>query len=196
MAPSNLSKRFQLALALLAAVATSGATPAAARTTLDTCGYIFSSTNPRTNVAFSESGVLRAFSPKGSVRAEPGLTIKVWYNDEHALTLGVRRVVVKTTTGTRTTDFPFTTLATNPGGVLYPKVGASALDGDLAGTDTAKCTGYPDLCDRPMFPALFLTDISTDPNSTAGDWQHGGTPIPPHAVFGTWKAAVRTVDKT
>src|SRR5439155_1409797 len=113
MAPSNLSKRFKLALALLTAVATSGAIPAAAATTLDTCGYIFKSTDPRTYVAFSESTVLRAFSPKGSVRAEPGLTIKVWYNDEHALTLGVRRVVVKTRTGTTTTDYPFTTLATN-----------------------------------------------------------------------------------
>src|SRR5207248_2887783 len=127
MVPSNLSKRFQLALALLTAVATSGAIPAAAATTaLDTCGYIFKSTNPRTYVAFVESEVLRAFSPKGSIRAEPGLTIKVWYNDEHALTLGVRRVVVKTTTGTRTTDYPFTTLATNPGGALYPQVGATA----------------------------------------------------------------------
>ncbi len=184
MVPSNLSKRFQLALALLAAVATSGAIPAAAATTaLDTCGYIFKSTNPRTYVAFNESTVLRVFSPKGSVRAEPGLTIKVWYNDEHALTLGVRRVVVKTSTGTRTTDFPFSTLATNPGGVLYPKVGATAFDGDLAGTDTAKCTGYPDLCDRPMFPALFITDTTSTPSSKAGDWQSGGTAIPPHAVF-------------
>src|SRR5207248_2268307 len=37
---------------------------------------------------------------------------------------------------------------------------------------------------------------TTNPTSTAGDWQHGGTPIPPHAVFGTWKGAVRTVNKT
>src|SRR5439155_1733820 len=51
-------------------------------------------------------------------------------------------------------------------------------------------------CDRPLFPALFITDITTNPTSTAGDWQHGGTPIPPHAVFGTWKGAVRTVNKT
>src|SRR5439155_12296855 len=27
-------------------------------------------------------------------------------------------------------------------------------------------------------------------------WQSGGTAIPPHAVFGTWKGAVRTVDNT
>src|SRR5207247_1841608 len=47
-----------------------------------------------------------------------------------------------------------------------------------------------------MFPALYITDITTNLSSKAGDWQFGGTPIPPHAVFGTWKAAVRTVDKT
>src|SRR5439155_1101274 len=72
----------------------------------------------------------------------------------------------------------------------------TALDGDRAGTDTSACSGYPALCDRPMFPALFITDITTNPTSTAGDWQHGGTPIPPDAVFGTWKGAVRTVNKT
>ncbi len=193
MAPSNLSRRFLLALALLQAVATSSAVAA---TTTDTCGYIFKSTDPRTYVAFNESTVLRAFSPKGSVRAEPGLTIKLWYNDEHALTLGVRRVVVKTRTGTTTTDYPFTTLATNPASALYPQVGATALDGDQAGTDTAYCSGYPDRCDRPMFPALFLTDTTSTPSSKAGDWQSGGKPIPPHAVFGTWKGAVRYVDKT
>jgi hypothetical protein len=47
-----------------------------------------------------------------------------------------------------------------------------------------------------MWPVLFVTDISTDPNSKAGDWQQGGRPIAPNAVFGTWKAAVRTVDNT
>ena len=43
---------------------------------------------------------------------------------------------------------------------------------------------------RPVFPALYITDITNDPaNPYAGDWQFGGTGIPPHAVFGTWKAA-------
>ena len=197
MAPSKLGRRIKFALALLTALATSGAISAHARTvTVLPCSYPFKSTDPRTYVAFNESTVLRAFSPKGSVRAEPGLTIKLWYNDEHALTLGVRRVIVQTKTGTTTTDYPVSALSTNPGSVLNPQVGTTALDGDQAGTDTSACSGYPDLCDRPMFPALFITDISSDPSSTAGDWQHGGTPIPPHAVFGTWKAAVRTVDKT
>src|SRR5437667_426854 len=197
MAPSKLGRRIKFALALLTAVATSGAIRAHARTvTVLPCSYPFKSTDPRTYVAFNESEVLRAFSPQGTINALPGLTIKVWYNDENALTLGVRRVIVKTFTGTTTTDYPFSALTQNPGGVLNPQVGTMTLDGDQAGTDTSACSGYPDRCDRPMFPALFITDITTNPTSTAGDWPHGGTPIAPHAVFGTWKGAVRTVNKT
>src|SRR5213593_211501 len=30
----------------------------------------------------------------------------------------------------------------------------------------------------------------------SGDWQFGGRPIAPHAVFDTWKAPVRTVTHT
>jgi hypothetical protein len=48
-----------------------------------------------------------------------------------------------------------------------------------------------------MFPALFITDETNNPpNPLAGDWQYGGTGVPPTAVFGTWKGAVRTVDYT
>src|SRR5438132_3824061 len=197
VALSKLSRlgRVQYALALLTALATSGAVRAHAASSCG-IGYPFKSSDPRTDVSFNESEVLRAFSPQQSVNATPGLTIKVWYNDEHALTLGVRRVIVQTKTGTTTTDYPVSALPSDPGSALHPQVGTTALDGAQAGTDTSACSGDPDLCDRPMFPALFLTDISSDPNSTAGDWQHGGTPIPPHAVFGTWKAAVRTVDET
>jgi len=197
--PSKLSRlgRLKYTLALLAALAISGAVRAHPATGAScVIGYPFKSSDPRTDVDFNESEVLRAFSPQQTVNATPGLTIKVWYNDEHALTLGVRRVIVKTLTGTTTTDYPFSALLQNPGGVLNPQVGTMTLDGDQAGTDTSACSGYPDLCDRPMFPALFITDITTNPSSTAGDWQHGGTPLPPHAVFGTWKGAVRTVNKT
>jgi len=113
--------------------------------------------------------------------------IRVYYNDEHALSLGVRRVIVKTAGGTTTTDYPITALGSNPGSALNPLVGSTALSGDQAGTDVSG---------RPLYPSLFMTDITADPDSLAGDWQFGGTAIPPHAVFGTWKGAVRTVDKT
>ncbi|TMA85863.1 MAG: hypothetical protein E6J77_11565 [Deltaproteobacteria bacterium] len=168
-------------------------------------GYPFTSQNPRTSVAFNESEVLRAFRP---ATVQPGERLMVFYNDEHALTLGVRKVLVKSQTGTTMMTFPFTLLMHNPDGVESPQVGTTDLNGDNAGTDTATCTGFPDLCDRPLFPALFITDITMDPDSRAGDWQFGvidpdtgdskpeNTPIPPNAVFGTWKGAVRTVDKT
>jgi hypothetical protein len=47
-----------------------------------------------------------------------------------------------------------------------------------------------------MWPSLFVSDISTDPSNRSGDWQQGGAPISPNAIFGSWKAAVRTVDNT
>src|SRR5262249_9416211 len=80
--------------------------------------------------------------------------------------------------------------------VLNPQVGTTALDGPQAGTDTNACAGFPDVCDRPMYPALFITDVTNSADSRSGDWQFGGTPIAPHAVFGAWQAAVRTVAMT
>ena len=53
-----------------------------------------------------------------------------------------------------------------------------------------------DVAGRPIYPALFITDVTSNPSSLSGDWQYGGTGIPPHAIFGTWKAAVKLVDKT
>jgi hypothetical protein len=50
-----------------------------------------------------------------------------------------------------------------------------------------------------MFPSLYITDLDVPPGNTnplAGDWQFGGTPIKPDAVFGTWKGAILTIDKT
>jgi len=72
-----------------------------------------------------------------------------------------------------------------------PQVGTTAPTGDQSGNDTAEGGG------RPLWPALFITDLTLNgANSHAGDWQQGGTGVPPHMVCGTWKGAVRTVDKT
>ena len=133
---------------------------------------------------FNESEVLRAIEPVMS--GGTGI-VRVFYNDEHALTLGVRSVVVKSASGTTTSDFPVTPLATDPGSATDPQTGTNDLVGNTSGLD-------PSL--RPMWPSLFLTDITADPNSRVGDWQHGGRPISPNAIFGSWKAAVRTVDQT
>ena len=128
--------------------------------------------------------MLRAIRPAGSW---PNGIVQMFYNDEHALTLGVRQVNVKTSAGTTTTDYPITPLATDPGSAVDPQIGSDTLTGDQSGLDASL---------RPMWPTLFITDISFDPSNRAGDWQMGGRPAAPNAIFGSWKAAVRTVDKT
>jgi hypothetical protein len=174
------------------------------------------------SVVFNESEVLRASAavPGGGSVAGPNDRIAVWYNDEHALTLGVRRVIVKTSSGTTTTDYPITPLnadpATHAGSATNPQVGTTSLGSglffpntsghnpqgfpnDQAGTDVVTWNSAYFFLDsgRPMWPALFITDITSDPSSRSGDWQQGGpAATPPNAIFGAWKGAVRTVDKT
>ena len=78
--------------------------------------------------------------------------------------------------------------ASNPAKATNPSVGTTNLTGDQAGTD---------LSNRPMWPALFITDITTNLSNRSGDWQQGGTAgLPPNDIFSTWKGLVRTVDKT
>jgi hypothetical protein len=154
-------------------------------------GYPDSSNPPRSLVVFNESTVLRAFDPGPVGCGSPSGTIKLWYNDEHALTLGVRRVIVKTSGGTTTTDYPVTPTPSSPTCVDHPQVGTQIATGDQSGNDVAAGGG------RPLWPALFITDLTVNgADSRIGDWQQGGTGVAPHRVCGTWKAAVRTVDKT
>ena len=63
------------------------------------------------------------------------------------------------------------------------------LVGDQSGLD-------PSL--RPMWPSLFVSDISTDPSNRSGDWQQGNnSPATPNDVYGTWKAITsQTIDQT
>ncbi len=143
--------------------------------------YPFSSSVPRTSVVFNESEVLRGFA------AGTDGTIRVWYSDEHAMSLGVRQVSVKTSSGTTVTNYDLAPLSTNPGSAVYPAVGSTAVTGDQAAIDPYG---------RPIYPSLFITDITANATSTSGDWQYGGTAIAPHAVFGTWKGASMLVDET
>jgi hypothetical protein len=159
-------------------------TPGVQETLVTGCGYPAAAGSPLAMVDFNESEVLRAIEPAGGV---PSGIVRMFYNDEHALTLGVRSVVVKTATGTTTTDFPVSALAASPSAVLDPKTGTNELIGDHSGLDVSL---------RPMWPVLYITDTTGNPQSRAGDWQSGGRPVNPNAVFGSWKAAVRTVDKT
>jgi hypothetical protein len=70
---------------------------------------------------------------------------------------------------------------------MNAQFGTTNLVGDQSGLDQSL---------RPMWPVLYITDITSNPQNRSGDWQQGGRPIAPNDVFGTWKAAVRTVDKT
>jgi len=112
-------------------------------------------------------------------------TLQMFYNDEHAMTLGVRQINVKTSSGTTTTNYPVSMMVGNPSSAIPPIIGATEAQG---GTDVSN---------RPMYPVLYVTDVTANPgNPLAGDWQYGGTGTPPDAVFGTWKAATKLVDQT
>jgi hypothetical protein len=119
----------------------------------DSCGY------PTTS--FVESTTICAINAVGG-GAKPAI-VQVFYNDEHALTLGCA-----------TSTDPVSPLSTDPDAVHYPQTG------DPACTDTVG---------RPLRPVLYVTDISDDSTCTAGDQQHGGTAYDPITIFGTWKSA-------
>jgi hypothetical protein len=105
---------------------------------------------------------------------------------------------VTTTTNYSIASYNSSTLsAVSLGGPL--SAGSNGLTGEQSGTDIATWTsgyGYLDK-GRPMWPAMFITDVTLNSSNTSGDWQQGGTAaIPPNAVYGTWKGAVRVVDTT
>ncbi len=108
-----------------------------------------------------EPGILYAFSPGPNETIGPDGKLKVWYTDEHALTLGVNPGVTQMT-ATKT--------------AIKPNVG------DMTARDGTKFNFL-------YYPGLYLTDITDDPTSTIGDAQNAGTVgIPPSIVYGYWKA--------
>ena len=82
--------------------------PGVVGTIISDCGYPYESSNALTNVLFNESEVLAAIVPTGGF---PLASIQLFYNDEHALTLGVHQVVVNGVA----TDYPVSPLTANPG---------------------------------------------------------------------------------
>jgi hypothetical protein len=180
------------------ATATATSTPTATATpTFTPCGalgsctppYPFTSGNARTSIAFNESTVLRAFRVTTTADGCTPLTLNMFYNDEHALTLGVRQTQVKTCAGITVTGVCNVSPMT-----MHPADHVHNPD-----TGCTEAAGGVDPSGRPMAPVVFVTDLDTYPGNTnelAGDWQFGGTGIPPDDVFGTWKAAVSTLDTT
>lgn len=105
----------------------------------------------------SEPQILYAMSPDPGTNIGAGGALKLWYNDEHALTLGVGSVSDNTSRH-----------------VISPNINI--------GDPLAK-----DPNNFPYFPSLFLTDITSNPSDTSGDAEKGGTPIPPNEIWGDWK---------
>ena len=136
---------------------TPGITIPAGTATNDNCGYA--------KTSFIESATICGINAVGG-GAKPAI-IQVFYNDEHALTLGCA-----------TSTDPVSPLSTDPAAVHYPQTG------DPACVDTMG---------RLLRPTLYVTDISADPTCTAGDQQHGGPAYNPIAIFGTWKSATEGV---
>jgi hypothetical protein len=67
----------------------------------------------------------------------------------------------------------------------------------------AQPQGNTDVSGRPLFPSLYITDITNVPASQldnltnhSGDWQLGGTPIAPSVVYGTWKSFTEVINRT
>src|SRR5262249_26993746 len=92
-----------------------------------------------------------------------------------------------------------------PTSVVNPSVGGQYFPPAKLGLDPATVTpaqlaaaqlqGNTDVSGRPLFPSLYLTDITNftpaqlaSTPGHAGDWQYGGVPVSPSAVFGTWKS--------
>ena len=152
--------------------------PGVVGTVITECGYPYASANPLTDILFNESSVLAAIVPSGGY---PFASIQLFYNDEHAMTLGVHEAVINGVSN----SFPVSPLTKSPDIVNTPETGTNLIIGQLAGVDPVG---------RPMWPALFITDITTEARGVSGDWQWGGAPVNPTYVAGTWKGAVRTAD--
>jgi hypothetical protein len=84
--------------------------------------------------------------------------------------------------------YPVSTMgSSNPASATNPQIGNTAMTGNFAAVDGSG---------RPVFPSLYVTDITANPNSTSGDWQFGGSALAPSAVFGSWKSFVTVYDET
>ena len=154
-------------------------------------GYPDNSNLPKSAVVFNENEVLRAMDPSPSSCTVSPTVIKLWYNDEHAMALSVRQVNVKTSAGITTTNYPVSVYGGTPVCLTNPVFGATANSGDQSGNDVAAGGG------RPLRPVLYLTDLTVNGStSRIGDWQQGGIAFNPTSICGSWKSAVRTVDKT
>jgi hypothetical protein len=107
-----------------------------------------------------EPNILYNFDPPPNTVVQSGGDIVAWYTDETAFTLGLgANVAMKKNPDHQT---------------LVP-----SNFGDLTAKDSY---GYF------LYPALYVTDITNNPNDTSGDFQNKGTAYTPNEICGTWKA--------
>lgn len=107
-------------------------------------------------VGIPEPHILWALDPPPGTAVKKDGKIKVFYQDEWPITLGVGSI---------------TTAKSSQDHAVDPSVG----------DETRK-----DSNNFPFFPALFISDITTDANNRSGDAQNGGKPFKPNEIYGAW----------
>ncbi|MFN2603584.1 MAG: hypothetical protein ABR582_12615 [Gemmatimonadaceae bacterium] len=176
--------------------------PVLSACTVGTGAAFYGVSNARTTAPFNESEVLTGF----------GLTTGVlhgWYTDEHAMTLGVDSIYVNNKNtpdlfygvSNRPADYAIALMAGNAtSSTTAGVVGSPFVKEGRIGTtsDPVGLANAVDAAGRPLRPGLYLTDLTVNGvNSKAGDWQMGNdNPVQPTALYGTWKAAIITIDNT
>src|SRR5205814_1427127 len=71
----------------------------------------------------------------------------------------------------------------------YPGTPSHVSNPDIGDVTATDCAG------RPLYPSLFLTDITNNPNDRSGDWSQqndNSTAMAPSDINGTWKAAIKS----
>jgi hypothetical protein len=151
-------------------------------TTLASCGWPTSSGTARQKTAFNESGILVGFTAS----TNNNLTyLNTFYTDEWPLTLGDAGA---TTWHQNTPAQTINSQAAGADDVGIRPDGSTAAEGATIAGDNMTST---DLAGRPQGPALFLTDITANSASKAGDWQNQSdntTGQTPSYVNGIWQA--------
>jgi len=155
------------------------------------CSFFYpdNSNPPRSQQGYSESQIVAAVEPGKSGCPVGDNQLKVWYNDEYAVGLGIRRVVVYTSpTDSTVTDYPVSPSPASPACMTGLQFGATNQSGLQTGNDTAVDGG------RPIWPVVYVTDITLNKGARTGDWEAGSTSgIPASRVCGVWTTGVRRV---
>ncbi len=151
--------------------------PAAPPATADTCGYsgtvsTFSPGTPYSSYKFHESTMIKGATITGTGSSA---TINAFYSDEHALALGADA------NGYTTTPFGTALAAKNFGTPANP-----SSDDGLNGDGSAALGGSPlsvgdpsaiDPLHRPIYPAAFVTDVTSLSTTLAGNTASNATSI-------------------